>query len=85
MSLTDCGENSPQMWESNLNTPGLNVSRRFYYKLSINGQEYPVGEGKNAKDAKQKAAQLAWSVLQVSTPRAVDGGSIYPICCLKVL
>lgn len=37
---------------------------QFFYKLVINDKDYPVGEGKSIKDAKQKAAQLAWSALQ---------------------
>ncbi|XP_035519376.1 interferon-induced, double-stranded RNA-activated protein kinase [Morone saxatilis] len=39
-------------------------NRQFFYKLVINNKEYPVGEGKNAKDAKQNAAQLACAALK---------------------
>uniref|UniRef100_A0A8C4IKR0 Interferon-induced, double-stranded RNA-activated protein kinase n=1 Tax=Dicentrarchus labrax TaxID=13489 RepID=A0A8C4IKR0_DICLA len=37
---------------------------QFFYKLVIDNKEYSVGEGKNAKDAKQKAAQLACAALK---------------------
>lgn len=46
---------------------GVNVSHRYSYKLLINHQEYSVGKGNSAKDAKQNAAQLAWSLLRVYT------------------
>ncbi|KAI3362640.1 hypothetical protein L3Q82_001717 [Scortum barcoo] len=37
---------------------------QFFYKLVINNKEYPVAEGKSIKEAKQNAAQRAWSELQ---------------------
>ncbi|CAK6951763.1 interferon-induced%2C double-stranded RNA-activated protein kinase-like [Scomber scombrus] len=37
---------------------------QFFYKAVINGKDYPIAEGKSAKNAKQKAAELAWSGLQ---------------------
>ncbi|XP_028279427.1 interferon-induced, double-stranded RNA-activated protein kinase [Parambassis ranga] len=37
---------------------------QFFYKLVINNKEYPVGKGKNVKEAKHHAAQLAFLDLQ---------------------
>ncbi|XP_076021900.1 interferon-induced, double-stranded RNA-activated protein kinase [Genypterus blacodes] len=37
---------------------------QFFYRLIINNEDYPVGEGKNVKDARQQAAKLAWQALQ---------------------
>lgn len=49
---------TPQKW-----TCGL-CPNRFFYKLVINNKDYPVADGKNIKEAKQKAAGLAWAELQ---------------------
>lgn len=37
---------------------------QFFYKLKIQDNVYPVGEGKTIQNAKQHAAQLAWETIQ---------------------
>ncbi|KAM4599710.1 interferon-induced, double-stranded RNA-activated protein kinase-like isoform 2-T2 [Fundulus diaphanus] len=37
---------------------------QFFYKVKIGSKEFSVAEGKSKKEARQRAAQLAWSELQ---------------------
>ncbi|XP_029306063.1 uncharacterized protein LOC115020250 [Cottoperca gobio] len=49
---------------------------RFFYKLVIDNKDYPVAEGKTAKEAKQNAAQLAWTALPEQTDSPVSKVSV---------
>ncbi|KAJ0066726.1 hypothetical protein NL108_002309 [Boleophthalmus pectinirostris] len=45
-------------------TPEAQSQKPFAYRMEIDEQRYPVGTGMNKREAKQMAAQLAWSALQ---------------------
>ncbi|KAK7901961.1 hypothetical protein WMY93_018730 [Mugilogobius chulae] len=45
-------------------SPEAESQHRFACRMEIAKQLYPVGTGRNKKEAKQMAAQLAWSALQ---------------------
>ncbi|XP_052428253.1 interferon-induced, double-stranded RNA-activated protein kinase isoform X8 [Carassius gibelio] len=49
----------------------------FVYKVVFNGKEYPEGQGKSAKEAKQHAAQRAWSEIKEQSGRTTQ--SVTPL------
>ncbi|XP_010778309.1 eukaryotic translation initiation factor 2-alpha kinase 3-like, partial [Notothenia coriiceps] len=52
---------------SDLNYFHLLKKHRFFYRLIIDNKEYPVAEGRSAKEARQNAARLTWSALKEQT------------------
>ncbi|XP_026079185.1 interferon-induced, double-stranded RNA-activated protein kinase-like isoform X1 [Carassius auratus] len=60
--LNDYSQRRNQAFDFNLvERRGPPHNPEFVYKVVFNGKEYPEGQGKSAKEAKQHAAQRAWS------------------------
>uniref|UniRef100_A0A672PAK9 non-specific serine/threonine protein kinase n=1 Tax=Sinocyclocheilus grahami TaxID=75366 RepID=A0A672PAK9_SINGR len=53
---------------------GLPHNPEFVYKVVIDRKEYPEGQGKSAKEAKQHAAQHAWSEIKEQSGRTTQAG-----------
>ncbi|XP_016096734.1 interferon-induced, double-stranded RNA-activated protein kinase-like isoform X2 [Sinocyclocheilus grahami] len=51
---------------------GLPHNPEFVYKVVIDRKEYPEGQGKSAKEAKQHAAQHAWSEIKEQSGRTTQ-------------
>lgn len=64
-------------------TDKLFLSARFVYRVVIDKNEYPEGRGRTVKEAKQKAAQLAYYELSLGLSSQVKLNFWYHFCHSK--
>ncbi|XP_026079187.1 interferon-induced, double-stranded RNA-activated protein kinase-like isoform X3 [Carassius auratus] len=76
--LNDYSQKHKQALDFNLvERRGPPHNPEFVYKVVFNGKEYPEGQGKSAKEAKQHAAQRAWSEIKEQSGRTTQ--SVTPL------
>ncbi|KAG7273739.1 hypothetical protein CRUP_002888 [Coryphaenoides rupestris] len=59
-----CQKTSRSLDFSMVRRGGLPHCPQFFFKVVIGGKEYPEVEGKTAREAKHRAAQVAWATLK---------------------